>query len=70
MKCPRCEKEFPFEYPSFYEWLRISSLDDVQLAYLLLNYGGPLCAACEENLRAAFYHCGVNPVVKLQECKL
>lgn len=61
MKCQRCEKEFPFEYKGTLEWLKNSRLDNKQLSFILVNYGGPLCEDCLEDLRSAFYASGVNP---------
>ncbi len=64
MKCPRCEKEFIFEFQSIEHWLRASALDNQQLSFLLYNYGAPLCEDCETDLRDCFYSSGVNPKLK------
>lgn len=55
MKCPRCEKEFPFEFLSVQSWLKSSKLGNQQLSFVLYNFGGPLCSSCEEYLRRNFY---------------
>ncbi|MDO4336087.1 MAG: hypothetical protein Q4C37_09740 [Bacteroidales bacterium] len=65
MKCPRCEKEFPFEFLSVQHWLRESRLDERQLSYVIYNFGGPLCPDCEEDLQSGFYLSGTNPYRKL-----
>ncbi len=61
MRCPRCEKEFVFEFQSLQHWLKASKLDNSQLSFLLYNYGSPLCEECENDLRDSFYVSGISP---------
>lgn len=61
MKCPRCEKEFQFEFPDVQNWLKNSRFDNKQLSYILFNYGGPICEDCEIDLVCGFYLTGVHP---------
>lgn len=64
MKCPRCEKEFQFEYTDTLKWLKNSRLDNEQLSFILFNYGGPICDECLEDLKSAYYASGINPYMK------
>ncbi len=67
MKCARCEKEFLFEFLSVQQWLRQSKLDNLQLSFLLYNFGGPLCPDCEDDLQSGFYLSGTNPYRKISK---
>lgn len=64
MKCPRCEKEFVFEFLDVWQWLNKSNLDDKQLSFLIYNYGSPICEECIKDLRCSFYVSGINPILK------
>ena len=64
MKCPRCEKEFQFEFLSVQHWLKSCKLDKQQISFLLYNFGGPLCRECEDDLVSGFYLLGIK-VLKL-----
>ena len=62
MKCPRCKKEFYPETTSIAEWVdRQTALDNLQLGYIVLNYGIPICEGCLSDFRSGFYTCACNP---------
>lgn len=64
MNCPRCKKDFTVERLSFFKWLEIAHLDALQTAYVICNYGRPLCEACLDALKSSLYACEVNPYLK------
>lgn len=64
MNCPRCKKDSAAETQSFFKWLEASRLDAMQTAYMICNYGRPLCHECLEALKSSFYACEVNPCLK------
>ena len=62
MKCPRCEKEFQFEFPDVQNWLKNSRFDNKQLSNLeFFSQFGPICEDCEIDLVCGFYLTGVHP---------
>ncbi|MDE5784247.1 MAG: hypothetical protein K2H97_08050 [Prevotella sp.] len=63
MKCPRCEREFAFEFLNVQQWLKSTTLDSEQLSFLLCNYEGPLCSECTADFQSSFYASGVNPAM-------
>ena len=64
MNCPRCKKDFTTERLSFFKWLETARLDALQTAYVICNYGRPLCSDCLETLKDSFYVCETNPYLK------
>lgn len=54
MNCPRCKKDFLVEHISFFKWLESAHLDALQTAYVICNYGRPLCKECLDTLE--IYH--------------
>lgn len=64
MNCPRCKKDFPTERISFFKWLETAGLDALQTAYVICNYGRPLCEECLDVLKSSFYACEVSPYLK------
>lgn len=64
MKCPRCEKEFQFEFLNVQQWLKSCKLDNHQISFLLYNFGGPLCPKCEDDFVSGFYLSGINPQIQ------
>ena len=64
MKCPRCEKEFIFEFLKVQKWLKSTRLYSEQLSFILYNYGGPICDECLTDVQSSFYVSGVNPRLK------
>ncbi len=64
MKCPRCEREFVFEFPNAQQWLKSTKLDSDQLSFILYNYGGPICNDCIADVHSSFYVSGINPRLK------
>ena len=62
MKCPRCKKDFYPETTGIAEWVdRQTALDNLQLGYIVLNDGKPICEGCLYDFRSGFYTCACNP---------
>ena len=64
MNCPRCKKDFTVERLSFLKWLETVGLDAMQTAYVMHNYGRPLCEECLNALKSSFYACETSPYLK------
>ena len=63
MKCPRCEKEFIFEFLNVQQWLKSTKFGGEQPSFILHNYGGGLCDGRTADVQGNFYASGVNPAM-------